>query len=61
MFTSEEMVVMLVCLIGRRNELVKLNDNPYVSEETKEMFRKDMVLMDAVQEKMFPGSVKSQA
>lgn len=61
MFTSEEMVVMLVCLIGRRNELVKLNDNPYVSEATKEAFRQDMVVMDAIQEKMFPGSVKSQA
>lgn len=61
MFTSEEMVMMLVCLISRRNELVKLNDNPYVSEDTKESFRQDMVVMDAIQEKMFPGSVKSKA
>jgi hypothetical protein len=54
MFTAEEMVQILSCLIHRKHDIQSLENNPHVSAEHKNSMENELRIMKSVEQKLFP-------
>lgn len=57
-FNNEEMSVLLVSLVGRRENIIGLLNIPKMSESFYKGYNQEMRVVESMMEKFFPGSVE---
>jgi len=57
-FDSEEITVILVSLVTRRNNIVGLLNIESMPEAYYDGYRKELTVLDGMLERFFPGSVE---